>query len=58
MARLTAGRVAVLQFVYPTCAVAVDWLVYGRALSASQLAGVLVMLVALVVAGRPRARQA
>ena len=58
VARLTAGRVAVLQFVYPTCAVAVDWLVYGRALSASQLAGVLVMLVALVVAGRPRARQA
>ena len=58
VARLTAGRVAVLQFVYPASAVAVDWLVYGRALSANQLAGVLVMLVALVVAGMPRARQA
>lgn len=57
VARLTAGRVAVLQFVYPASAVAVDWLVYGRALSASQLLGVVVMLVALVV-GMQRARQA
>ncbi|MDP3252667.1 MAG: DMT family transporter [Hydrogenophaga sp.] len=58
VARLTAGRVAVLQFVYPASAVAVDWLVYGRALSASQLLGVVVMLVALVVVGMQRARQA
>jgi hypothetical protein len=36
----------------------VDWLVYGRALSASQLLGVVVMLVALVVVGMQRARQA
>ena len=57
VARLTAGRVAVLQFVYPASAVAVDWLVYGRALSPSQLLGVLVMLVALVVVGMQRARQ-
>ncbi|OSZ74848.1 DMT family transporter [Hydrogenophaga sp. IBVHS1] len=58
VARLTAGRVAVLQFVYPASAVAVDWLVYDRALSPSQLLGVLVMLVALVVVGMQRARQA
>jgi drug/metabolite transporter (DMT)-like permease len=57
VARLTAGRVAVLQFVYPASAVAVDWLVYDRALSPSQLLGVLVMLVALVVVGMQRARQ-
>ena len=55
VARLTAGRVAVLQFVYPASAVGVDWLVYGRALSAGQLVGVLVMLVALVVVGTQKA---
>ncbi|MCW5653677.1 DMT family transporter [Hydrogenophaga sp.] len=51
VSRLSAGRVAVLVFVYPASAVAVDWLVYGRALSPGQLAGVVLMLVALVVAG-------
>ena len=55
LARLPAGRVAVLQFVYPASAVAVEWAVYGRALSPSQLAGVLMMLVALVVVGTQRA---
>lgn len=59
VARLTAGRVAVLQFVYPASAVGVEWLVYGRALSTTQLVGVLVMLVALVVVGAQKAaRQA
>lgn len=57
VARLSAGRVAVLQFVYPACAVGVEWAVYGRALTPSQLAGVLMMLVALVVVGTQRARQ-
>ena len=57
VARLTAGRVAVLQFVYPACAVGVEWAVYGRALTPSQLAGVLMMLTALVVVGTQRARQ-
>jgi hypothetical protein len=38
--------------------VAVEWLVYGRALSASQLLGVVVMLVALVVVGTERSRRA
>jgi drug/metabolite transporter (DMT)-like permease len=58
VARLPAGRVAVLQFVYPASAVAVEWAVYGRALSLSQLAGVLMMLAALVVVGTQRARHA
>ena len=57
VARLSAGRVAVLQFVYPACAVGVEWAVYDRALTPSQLAGVLMMLTALVVVGTQRARQ-
>ncbi|MGE0349867.1 DMT family transporter [Hydrogenophaga sp.] len=57
VARLSAGRVAALQFVYPATAVAVEWLVYGRALSASQLLGVGAMLVALGVAGAERTRR-
>ena len=47
MARLPAGRIAVLQFVYPAAAVLVDWLVYGRALTPVQAAGVALMGVAL-----------
>ena len=39
MARLSTSRIALLQFVYPAAAVMVDWLVYGRALSAVQLGG-------------------
>ncbi|WP_431101420.1 DMT family transporter [Roseateles noduli] len=40
MARLGTGRIAVLQFVYPGTAVLVDWAVYGRALSLTQMVGV------------------
>ena len=47
MARLPAGRVAVLQFVYPAAALLVDWAVYGRALGVLQLLGVAVMGAAL-----------
>jgi drug/metabolite transporter (DMT)-like permease len=47
MARLSTGRIAVLQFVYPAAAVVVDWAVYGRALSAMQIAGVALMALAL-----------
>ncbi|WP_431259509.1 DMT family transporter [Roseateles chitinivorans] len=47
MARLGTGRIAVLQFVYPGTAVLVDWAVYGRALSLSQMAGVGLIAVAL-----------
>ena len=48
MARLSTSRIALLQFVYPAAAVIVDWLVYGRALSAVQLVGVGLMAVALL----------
>jgi drug/metabolite transporter (DMT)-like permease len=48
MARLSTGRIALLQFVYPAAAIVMDWLVYGRALSAVQLAGVGLMAVALL----------
>jgi drug/metabolite transporter (DMT)-like permease len=47
MARLTTSRIALLQFVYPAAAVVMDWLVYGRALSAMQMVGVALMAVAL-----------
>ena len=50
MARLSAGRLATLQFVYPATAVLVDWAVYGRTLSAVQLLGVGLMAVAIGVA--------
>ena len=48
MARLSASRIALLQFVYPAAAVAIDWLVYGRALSVMQVTGVGLMTAALV----------
>ncbi len=55
---LTPPAVGVPPSSPPTVS-AVEWAVYGRALSPSQLAGVLMMLVALVVVGTQRAaRQA
>ncbi len=58
MARLAIGKIAVLQFVYPLTAVVVDRLVYGRTLSALQIAGVLLMAAALWAIARPRAPNA
>lgn len=52
MARIGAGRVALLQFVYPATAIVLDWLVYGRALDALQALGVALMAVALAAAAR------
>ena len=49
MARLTLGRIAVLQYVYPLTAIVLDWAVYGRALDAVQLAGVGLMAGSLLV---------
>lgn len=54
MARLSTGKIAALQFVYPATAVIVDWLVYGRTLSAVQLTGVGLMAVAIVAVGKAR----
>lgn len=47
MARLATGRIALLQFAYPVTAVLVDWAVYGRALGALQVLGVLLIGAAL-----------
>ena len=55
MSRLPAGRIAILQFVYPAAAIGVDWAVYGRTLSMMQIAGVSVMALALWAARRPAA---
>jgi drug/metabolite transporter (DMT)-like permease len=52
IARLPAGRVAVLQFVYPAAALLVDWLVYGRALSPLQMLGMALMGGALLTVRR------
>ena len=52
MARLSTARVAVLQFVYPAVAILLDWLVFDRKLSGYQLAGVVVMAVAILLAER------
>lgn len=48
IARLPAGRIAPLQFVYPLVAIAVDRVVYGRMLEMLQWAGVLLMAAALL----------
>lgn len=54
MAKLSTGKIAALQFVYPATAVLVDWLVYGRTLSALQLLGVAAMVVAIGVVSRAK----
>lgn len=52
MARLSTGRIALLQFIYPATAIVMDWAVYGRALSAVQLGGVALMVGALAALRR------
>jgi drug/metabolite transporter (DMT)-like permease len=52
MQRLEVGRIALLQFVYPIAAIALDVAIYGRALDGMQWAGVLLMGAALWWAGR------
>lgn len=47
MAKLTLGKVALLQFIYPLTAVLLDWFIYGRALDTLQLIGVALMVLAL-----------
>jgi drug/metabolite transporter (DMT)-like permease len=44
--KLTTPVIAVLLFVYPLTAIVVDAVVYGRALSAPQLAGMLLIVIA------------
>jgi drug/metabolite transporter (DMT)-like permease len=56
VSRLPAGRMALLQFVYPASAIAFDALVYGRTLSGIQLAGGALLLASLLVASREKLR--
>lgn len=46
--RLSAGRIAALSFVYPLVAILVDWLVFDLSLSAVQMAGMALILLAVV----------
>ncbi|MBQ1766004.1 MAG: DMT family transporter [Aquincola sp.] len=55
LARLTAGRIAVLQFVYPGAALLVDGWVYGHVLGPLQCVGVALMAAALWASGSGRA---
>jgi drug/metabolite transporter (DMT)-like permease len=50
LARMAAGRAALLQFVYPAAAIAVDAWVYGRRLDDVQLLGVALLAGALMAA--------
>lgn len=54
MAKLSTGKIAALQFVYPATAVLVDWIVYGRTLSPVQLVGVAMMAVAIGMVSRAK----
>jgi drug/metabolite transporter (DMT)-like permease len=51
-ARLAAGRIALLQFIYPAVAILIDWWYFGQVLSAAQLAGIAVMTIAIGFAER------
>ncbi|WP_395018422.1 DMT family transporter [Dongia sp.] len=51
-ARLAAGRIAVLQFIYPAVAILIDWWYFGQTLSVAQLAGIAVIVVAIGFAER------
>ena len=46
-ARLSTGRIAVLQFVYPMTAFIIDWKVYGHTLSPIQISGLALMAIAI-----------
>ena len=53
MARLTLGKIAVLQFVYPLAAVLFDWGIYGTHLSLLQMMGVALMGAAVWTIRKP-----
>lgn len=54
MTRLSLGKIAVLQFVYPLAAVLFDWGIYGTRLSIVQIAGVSLMGIAIWTIRQPR----
>ena len=53
MARLSLGKIAVLQFVYPLAAVLFDWGIYGTRLSMLQIIGVALMGAAVWAIRKP-----
>lgn len=46
-ARLSTGRTAALQFVYPMTAFVIDWKIYGHSLSLVQMSGLALMGIAI-----------
>lgn len=54
MRRLSANRIAILQFVYPVAAILFDMIIYGRMLSMVQGLGVVLMGLAVWAAGLSR----
>jgi len=57
-ARLAAGRIAVLQFIYPAVAILIDWWVFGLTLSVVQMVGIAVIAIAIGFAERRQAVRA
>lgn len=53
MARLSLGRIAVLQFVYPLAAVLFDWGIYGTPMSLVQVIGMALMGTAVWAIRKP-----
>jgi drug/metabolite transporter (DMT)-like permease len=47
MARLSAVRIAVFQFIYPAVAIVIDGLIYAHGLGTLQLSGIAIMAVAI-----------
>ncbi len=52
MARLGTGRIAVLQFAYPAVAILIDWQFFDHHLGSLQVAGIVVMALAIGYAER------
>ncbi len=53
MARLSLGKIAVLQFVYPLAAVLFDWGIYATHLSIAQIVGVSLMGISIWTIRKP-----
>lgn len=56
MATLATSRIALLQFVYPAVAVAIDWLYFRQALDLLQWAGIILICAAIWATERPSSR--
>lgn len=56
MAQLTTSRIALLQFVYPAVAIAIDWLYFRQALDLLQWCGIGLICAAIWASERPESR--